>query len=64
MKDRMREFAEAIVVSIDRNADMDGVTAQMLEEEKSLEEFDYNHHDQIETCESVFGEAKHRRKKL
>ena len=43
---------------------VDSVTAQMLEEEESPEEFDYDRHDQIETCESVFGEAKYKRKKL
>ena len=64
IKDRMREFADAIVVSIDRNADMDSATVQMLEEEENPEEFDYNHHDIVETCESSFGEAKHKRQKL
>ena len=46
----MQKFAEAIIVSIDRNADVDSVTAQTLEEEESPEEFDYDRHDQIETC--------------
>ena len=40
VKDRMREFAHAIIVSIDRNADTYGVTAQMLEE-ASPEEVNY-----------------------